>query len=369
MTIYSQIQFPTLLLDESKARANIRGMVEKARRGKVFLRPHFKTHQSAEIGEWFRAEGVTAISVSSLQMAQYFTDNGWDDITIAFPVNIREVENLQTLARKIHLGLLVEASETISFLTNNFSAPVDIWIKIDSGLGRTGLHWAYFAEILQLSRQIQDCASFHLAGILTHAGHTYLAPSPAEVCNTYTESVQRMNMVRDHLLSSGISDIKVSVGDTPGCRLAEDLGKVDEIRPGNYVFYDATMLQLGVCKSEEIAVAIACPVVAIHPERSEAIIYGGATHLSKDFFKNNGDRCFGLVALPTENGWTAPLTGAYVRAVSQEHGVIRLQPQDLAKIKIGDLVCILPAHSCLVVSALHHYLTLDGRQISTINEK
>ena len=27
---------------------------------------------------------------------------------------------------------------------------------------------------------------------------------------------------------------------------------------------------------------IACPVVALHPERKEVIIYGGAVHLSKD---------------------------------------------------------------------------------------
>ena len=84
---YSKIARPTLLLDKARALRNIARIAEKTRRDGVRFRPHFKTHQSAEIGEWIRAHGVEAICVSSVEMAAFFADHGWRDIAIAFPVN------------------------------------------------------------------------------------------------------------------------------------------------------------------------------------------------------------------------------------------------------------------------------------------
>ena len=47
-------------------------MARKAKDNGLIFRPHFKTHQSIEIGEWFRESGVNKITVSSLTMANYF---------------------------------------------------------------------------------------------------------------------------------------------------------------------------------------------------------------------------------------------------------------------------------------------------------
>ena len=81
---------PTLLIHKEKAERNIRRMADKAKRSCVIIRPHFKTHQSVEVGELFRQQGINQITVSSVSMAQFFATHGWDDITLAFPVNLRE---------------------------------------------------------------------------------------------------------------------------------------------------------------------------------------------------------------------------------------------------------------------------------------
>ncbi|MDQ1351629.1 MAG: hypothetical protein QG657_1934, partial [Acidobacteriota bacterium] len=71
-------------MDKEKALKNIIRIKEKiARSPGVRFRPHFKTHQSAQIGQWFREMGVSAITVSSVDMALYFAQHGWTDITIA----------------------------------------------------------------------------------------------------------------------------------------------------------------------------------------------------------------------------------------------------------------------------------------------
>ena len=85
-------------------------------------------------------------------------------------------------------------------------------------------------------------------------------------------------------------DLLISMGDTPGCSVAEDFTGIDEIRPGNFVFYDLTQNRVGSNSIEQIAVAMACPVVAIHKDRREIIVYGGGVHFSKDRLENE-DAC------------------------------------------------------------------------------
>jgi D-serine deaminase-like pyridoxal phosphate-dependent protein len=76
---------------------------------------------------------------------------------------------------------------------------------------------------------------------------------------------------------------------------------------------------------------------------------------------------YGDVCLPEGDRWSAPLPGAYVSKLSQEHGVLHMAPDDLQRLQVGNLVCILPAHSCLTVTLMKQYLTLDGKLINTLN--
>lgn len=368
---FAQITKPTLLLNEPIARANMARIAEKAAAAGVRFRPHFKTHQSAEIGEWFRPLGVSAITTSSLDMALYFAGHGWQDITIAFPANLRQAAELSALAARVKLGLLVESVETAERLAAALQAPAEAWIKIDVGGRRTGLAWDRPQEVLPVARAIHNGGKLRLRGLLTHASQTYGARGADEACRRYRESVARITGLREQLAALGLGGLEISVGDTPGSSLCE-LGPVDEIRPGNFVFYDAQQVQIGSCRPEDVAVALACPVVARHPERGEVIVYGGAVHLSKDFLVEGETRMYGKVALPLEDSqgarWSAPLDGAFVAGLSQEHGIVRLPPEVLGQVQLGDLLCILPAHSCLSVTLMKEYVTLEGRVIATFNK-
>lgn len=366
--VFASITAPTLVLNEQITRRNIRRMAAKARLAGVRFRPHFKTHQSAQIGEWFREEGVHAITVSSVEMARYFAAHGWTDITLAFSVNLRQLQELNELAGSIRLGILVESIESVNALAAGMSNPADLWIKVDVGNHRTGLAWDAPDAILAVARAIQPVPHLRLCGLLTHSGHTYGITEPQEIHRIFRQGVERLQSVRDQLASSGMDGLALSTGDTPGCTLGEDFSGVDEIRPGNFVFFDAMQAARGVCSWADVAVVAACPVVALHPERGIAVLYGGAVHLSKDFFEWNGERCYGMIGLPTFEGWSEPLEGASLVGMSQEHGMVRLQPADLARLHVGDLVCVYPAHSCLTVSALGSYLTLDGGKITTFNK-
>lgn len=369
MSIWEQIDQPTLLINEKVARANIACMQQRAQDRGVTFRPHFKTHQSAQIGEWFRDLGVEKITVSSVEMAEYFADHGWKDILIAFSMNPRQTKRINALARRVHLGILIENMDVLPPIYLFGVEPLDVWIKVDAGSRRTGVDWQDKKGIHELCEVVNRIPRLRLTGLLTHSGHSYHAGSFKKVNKIFREGVDRLNQLRDELEAAGHSGLKVSVGDTPGCSLCEDWSGIDEVRPGNFVLYDAQQANEGSCKVEDISVALACPVVAKHPERREVVVYGGAIHLSKDNLKVDGKLSYGLPAPPNGEGWGAPIPHARVDRLSQEHGILWIPGPEFEQIAIGDLVFVLPAHSCLTVQAMGDYLSLTGEKISTFNKK
>jgi len=352
-----KITRPTLIVDEKKAAENIERMKRKiSLSGNVRFRPHFKTHQSSRIGELFRGAGVTKITVSSVTMAAYFAGHGWNDITVAVLVNPLEIETInELLAREINLGLLVDSAEMTAFLEEKLEYPVNLWIKIDTGYRRTGIEWDREEEILRTAAAIKNSPKSLFRGLLTHSGHSYHASSTAEISEVYEETVIRMNAVRDFLSEKGFEGLEISIGDTPTCSVVDRFDGVDEVRPGNFVYYDVMQTALGACKEENIAAAAACPVIGRYPGRNELVIYGGAVHLSKEFITDrNGQRVFGLVALPDSScaTWGGSIKNTYVAALSQEHGIIRTTDTFIRGVKVGDILAVLPAHSCLTANLL-----------------
>jgi D-serine deaminase-like pyridoxal phosphate-dependent protein len=360
------ITTPTLLLNEKICRRNIKEMADKARRNNIILRPHFKTHQSIEIGKWFREEGIDKITVSSLKMAVYFMQDKWKDILVAFPVNILEIDTINQLAGNIKLSLLVESVEAVEYLALYLKSPVSVYVKVDIGFHRTGVSWEDHQTIAEILKSVNRSGIISFSGFLTHAGLSYKSRSISEIQAVHDESTSRMISLKKHFITA-YPEVKISIGDTPTCSRIEDFRMVDEIRPGNFVFYDVTQVIIGSCSVDQIAIAMACPVVAIHKERYEIVIYGGSVHFAKDSVTDkDGTTLYGWVVRNDGTGWGEVIEGAYLRKLSQEHGII-YAPADIGiQYKIGDIIKVLPVHSCTTANLMKEYITLDGRIISRL---
>jgi D-serine deaminase-like pyridoxal phosphate-dependent protein len=366
--MYEDVVKPTMILHEQRVRANIERMAQRARRNGVRFRPHFKTHQSAAIGAWFRAAGVTAITASSVDMATYFADHGWDDITVAFPANVRELPKINALASRVRLHLLVESTATVQLLDQGLTSPVGAWIEVDAGSGRSGVPWQEGGQLHTVATAITSSQWLSLQGLLTHAGNTYAARAESQVRAIHSETVTRLQRLRNWLLEYGFLGLEISIGDTPACSMLEEWGDVDEARPGNFVFYDLTQLAIGACTAADVGFVVACPVVAIYPARYEIVLYGGAVHLSKEMLSQaDGSPSYGVPVRLTEAGWSDPLPGAWLRSLSQEHGVLRATPTawaaGLEDVQVGDLLGVLPVHSCLTADLLKEYRLVHGARI------
>lgn len=357
-----KITKPTLLVDEAKVRANVRKMLTKAKRTGAELRPHFKTHHSADVAGWLRDEGITKATASSVDMAKYFAKAGWKDITIAFPYNPLEAKEIESLTKEVQLNLTIVSKEALSHLNSHVAAPVNYFIKLDVGTHRTGVD-PNDVELIKRLGQSQN-PDHQLVGLMVHAGHTYQPMTREKAEQVYSESLAYFRQVKEVL---GREDLILSYGDTPSCSLLDEFPGVDEIRAGNFVFYDIMQEYFQSCTLEEIAVCMACPVVAIHAERNEIVVYGGAVHFAKDFIQPEGQRCFGTVVTLTESGWECTPV-AHVDRLSQEHGIIKASHELINSLKIGDLVGILPVHSCLTADLQGYYVSLAGQKLNKFNK-
>lgn len=367
--ITDAITSPTLLLDEDKSRANIRHMSQKARLHGVELRPHFKTHQSSDIGEWFRDEGVEGITVSSVAMARYFSSHGWKDITIAFPVNLREINQINQLAKQVNLTLLVSDSSVLEELQGKLTNMVRILIEIDTGSNRSGFKPKDTEALDTAIDFLNASVNLNFYGFYSHPGHSYSAQSKEEIQSVHQAVVAQCKFLRKRYGAS-TDAFTICIGDTPCCSVGEDFTPIDQISPGNFVFYDVMQTHIGSCSTKDIAVTLACPVVAKYPERREIIIHGGAIHLSKEKLVTEDRTHYGLpVLLNDTSSWSEPIKDTYLSSLSQEHGIIKCGEKFFSSVKVGDLLGILPVHSCLTADLMMGYQNLNGSRLNHIRIK
>ncbi len=362
-----KVKIPTLLLDETKCRQNIRMMADKASVNNLIFRPHFKTHQSLEIGEWYKQEGVEAITVSSLGMAKYFADDGWREITVAFPCNINQIDIINDLAARIRLNILVDNKTVVELLEAQLTASINVYIEIDAGGGRTGLNVSNLTQIEKLLYDVRNSSNLILKGIYSHAGHTYYCKGIDDIKKTAQKSLNQLTDLKKTLCSR-FGELEFCYGDTPSCSVLEKFDGIDAISPGNFVFYDIMQLGIGSCQIDQVALAMACPVVSIDKDRGEVCIYGGGIHFSKDAVVEDGKASFGIAATVRNNNWEV-LTGSSVSKLSQEHGIIKVDYDELDKIDIGDTLLVLPIHSCLTAQCIGEYTLFNGSTLEHYAKK
>lgn len=293
-------------------------------------------------------------------MARYFADDGWNDITIAFSLNVLELEEIGKLAASVRLNVLVEEPSAITTLGGLKAKALGVYIKIDSGLGRTGVDHQNVGTLDALIDVMSRIPGLTWKGFLTHAGNTYRAQSKEEVVKAESDSIARMLALKKKY-AARFPSLEISIGDTPGVNIVDRFDGVDELRPGNFVFYDVMQEHLGSCTVDDIAVAMACPVVAVHSERNTIVVYGGAIHFSKDFLRrSDGSTSYGSIVEIGEHGWSSSIEGAFVSSLSQEHGIISAPAAYVRSVKVGDVIAVLPVHSCLTADCMGGYLTLDS---------
>ena len=318
---------PAAAVDLDRVEANCRWMKDRASTLEVRLRPHVKTHKCPELAR-LQTDGE-AVTVSTLAEAHGFAGH-FPDLLYAVPLAPDRAEEAASIRG---LTVLVDSEEAIRALRQ------PAMLKIDCGYHRAGVPPE---RALPLARALDERGYF--AGLLTHAGHSYDARDLGEVRRIAAEERDVMVALAAELRAAGLEVPCVSIGSTPTLRQVDHLAGIDEIRPGNYVFFDGCQTALESCTAEQEALCVVSSVVGVYPWRDAAVLDAGALALSKDRgATHRGARGYGRVTDLEGRPLPVALSG-----LSQEHGKLH---GAVGGLRVGQKVLVWPQHSCLAAGA------------------
>jgi D-serine deaminase-like pyridoxal phosphate-dependent protein len=358
MNDFSHVTTPAFLVDRSIVEQNCVRMRTRALSSGVAFRPHVKTHKTIEIGRMQHGGATGPITVSTMAEAGFFANAGFRDITYAVPIAPEKLPRAAALASRIdRLNILVDSQAALRAVEEFHAAHgvvFDVFLKVDCGYHRAGVD-PNDPDSARLAVAISHSPAVHFQGLLTHAGHSYNATSIEEVRRIAAEEIESLTRFRA-LIAGEVGDVARSIGSTPTTSVVDRFVDTDEVRPGNYVFFDAFQATLGSCLRDDIAVSVLATVVGSYPERGEAIIDAGALALSKDVGPDHLDPNFGYgivcdLALH-------PLPARLV-SLSQEHGKLRMS----APPPVGTRLRVIPNHSCLTAAMYDRYHVIEGDAI------
>lgn len=346
----TEIATPAFLVDRTIVQRNCARMRDKAHASGVLFRPHVKTHKCVEIGRLQHGGAIGPVTVSTLAEAEHFADAGFRDIAYAVPIAPAKLDRAAALARRIERFAVLIDSEEAFRAVETHEHLFDVYLKVDCGYHRAGVD-PESPDSARLALSMAESEGVRFRGLLTHAGHSYNVRDVEEVRRIAAEEAASLTRFRALL---GLGDTMLrSIGSTPTLSVVERFDACDEVRPGNYVFFDAFQSLLGSCTRDDVAVSVLTTVVGSYPERGALIVDAGALALFKDLSPEHIDPGFGYGIVCDLDLRPLPMR---IAALSQEHGKV----ESRMHVPVGTRLRILPNHSCLTAAMYERYHVIDG---------
>ncbi|MEV0321141.1 alanine racemase [Streptomyces sp. NPDC050658] len=340
---------PALVVDPDVLDRNIARMAEASRSHGFALRPHAKSHKCARIADRQLRAGASGLSVATVSEAEAFARDGVDDLFIAYPVwpDADKARRLRALADDVALRVGVESAEGARRLgdaVRGSARPVEVLVEVDSGNHRTGVEPHAAGAV---GRAAAD-AGLRVVGVFTFPGHGY-GHDPRARGRAARDEERTLVEAAQSLRDVGLDVHVISGGSTPTVGQWQP-GAVNELRPGVYVFNDATQLAIGTCTVEDLALAAAATVISVPaPDR---------------FVLDIGSKVLGSDRSPwvTGHGHLPAFPEATISGLWEHHAVVRL-PQGVKGPELGSLVAVVPNHICTPVNLADELLVVRDREV------
>ncbi|WP_431283285.1 alanine racemase [Humitalea sp. 24SJ18S-53] len=336
---------PCLVLDLGILRQNLAHMAAAvARHPGVVLRPHLKTAKCVEVARLAAPDGGP-VTVSTLAEAEAFWAAGYHDQIYAVGITPQKLDRVAALPGVNIITDDVAVARAIAA----HPGPLSALIEVDVGEHRGGVGPDDDALLA-----IAAALGPRLAGVITHAGHSYAGRSDADMAATAAIEHAGITRAATRLRDAGHQVGIVSLGSSPTALHARTLAGVTEVRAGVYMFGDLFQAQIGTHADADIALTVLTSVVGRRP--GVLLLDAGAIALSKDrstAAPGLRDDGFGLV---WDLDGKPSLGRVVIERAYQEHGVAVGAPD----LPIGTRLRVAPNHTCLTAAAHEGYAVVDG---------
>jgi len=377
MSSLADLATPCLLIDDARLRRNLVQMQEKATGNDVRLRPHTKTHKSIAIARRQQEQGAAGITVAKPGEAETFVEAGFDDVRIAYPVvGADKHARLLALMDRARISFCVDTragAEAASAFYDAHDETAEVLVEVDVGHGRCGVPWEDTAAAVDLAQHIAGLPGLRPVGILTHAGQAYHGPREGESPNdalqrAATHERDRMLTIAAQLHAAEVPGatpdaFTISIGSTPSMAAFQNRThegfQITEIRPGNYVFFDATQVGLGAATLNDCALTVLTTVVSTRTDDEGTRLYLDAG--KKVTTTDTGARTEGYGILLRDAAARTPLADARITGMSEEHGWVRTARD--TPLAVGDRVQFVPNHACVTVNTQDAMHRMDDDEV------
>ncbi len=169
-----EVDSPSLVVFPDRVKQNIeilKSMLPDLKR----LRPHVKTHKSADISKLLMQSGFTQFKCATIAEAEMLAEVGAPDVLLAYQPVGPKAERLAQLVKqfpKTIFSCLVDNSETANHLNETFKKinhNLRVYIDLNIGMDRTGIKPGPEAEALY--KKCQSLDRIVSVGIHAYDGH------------------------------------------------------------------------------------------------------------------------------------------------------------------------------------------------------
>jgi D-serine deaminase-like pyridoxal phosphate-dependent protein len=232
----AEIPSPALLVYPDRIERNIQTMLRIAG-GPERVRPHIKTHKTAEIVRMHLECGVSKFKCATLAEARAAARAGANDILVAFqPVgpNPHRLRALVSEFPESRFSTIVDDESVLGNLGAAFASyhrSLPVYIDVDCGMHRTG---APPDRVAQLYKAISS--NLRPAGLHVYDGHIHES-DPVKREQQCEQAFLAVESLRAEMQDHGMPVPSLIAGGTPTFPIHAK--KPDhESSPGTYVFWD-----------------------------------------------------------------------------------------------------------------------------------
>lgn len=342
---------PALVLDLEMLDRNIAEMASFAKAHGMKLRPHSKTHKSADVARRQIAAGALGVCCAKLGEAEALGEAGIEGLHITSPV-----VTPQAIARLIELNAKVKGLMVVVDHPANVAAlagaaaqagqTLTVIVDIDPGIHRTGV--ASPEAALELVQQVVKHKSLNYGGVQFYCGrHQHIVDfvqRKAEI----EERTEYLRGILARLDAAGLKPAIVTGSGTGTHYIDAKLGVFTELQVGSYVFmdHDYNVCDLRGADKPTFEQALQIDARAVSANTPGMVTVDA-----------------GLKAMATEKGPPMILKGAAAgsttRFMGDEHLAV-IAPEGQAAPALGEQVILVPPHCDPTVNLYESYHVVKG---------
>jgi D-serine deaminase-like pyridoxal phosphate-dependent protein len=325
------------------------------------LRPHAKTHKALEPARLQLEAGAVGICCAKLGEAEVFAAAGVPDIRLPYPLHPSNADRVLALLDRTRLSFIVDhlgVAQGWSEAMRAAGREVDVLVKVDVGFHRCGIDPGA-TTAAELVAEIAALPGLRFRGLLSHAGQAYGATSEADMAAIAASEARLLLDLATRTAVLGVRCEEISVGATPTARHSLQIDGLTELRPGNFVYYDRTQVELGAADWDDCALTVLARVVS-RPSVDWLILDSGSKTLTNDLARGFGDTPgYGVVLQSLDQA--VPNPSLSISRLSEEHATVQVRGD--SPLAPGDLVRVVPNHSCVVSNLVDRAWRVDGPEV------